>query len=215
MNLFILKPNTAHWIQNYLLRGSKWRWHRRQKPSQLLSAAETYLRRNLWISEMCMVSLMAVSRLRTWSRPLSSVLSLVTTVNRTPIWSYLKREEPRRCVRERDTVRKQPKPQPEAGPTFTVRSSAPVKLAAFWGTRATRRSWPPADPAPDLHTPSTKCKNTVKKKIFFFFLKKSSGFPWDPGPVAFFLTCLSSTVAPLPISSATLTGAITGCNFST
>lgn len=61
-----------------------------KKSIQTLSAAEMYLERKLLISEMCMVSLMAVSLLRTWTRPLSSVFSLITTVKSTPISSYLK-----------------------------------------------------------------------------------------------------------------------------
>lgn len=49
-----------------------------------------YLERKFLISEMCMISLMVVSLLRTWRRPLSSVFSPITTVKSTPIWSYLK-----------------------------------------------------------------------------------------------------------------------------
>lgn len=52
-------------------------------------------------------------------------------------------------------------------------------------------------------------------KMSKILVKISSPCSPDPGPVPLFPTCLSSTVAPLPISSATLTGANTGCNFST
>lgn len=88
----------------YLYKKSVWRRKTLQRnklevaqtteATQLLSAAEMYLRRNFLISEMCMVSLMAVSRLRTWRRPLFSVFSLVTMVKSTPISSYLKRKGP-------------------------------------------------------------------------------------------------------------------------
>lgn len=60
-----------------------------QKSSQILSAAEMYLEIKFLISEMCIVSLMVVSLLRSWRRPLSKVFSLITTVNSTPISSYL------------------------------------------------------------------------------------------------------------------------------
>lgn len=79
-------------------RDAKLRQHNRQtvlfssptkKSIQMLSAAETYLERKFLISEMCIVSLMVVSLLRTWRRPLSSVFSLITTVKSTPISSYL------------------------------------------------------------------------------------------------------------------------------
>lgn len=56
---------------------------------QMLSAAEMYLNRKFLISEMCMVSLMVVSLLRTWRRPLSNVFSPMMMVKRTPISSYL------------------------------------------------------------------------------------------------------------------------------
>lgn len=52
-----------------------------------------YLSRKHLISEMCMFSLMVVSRLRTSRRPLFSVLSLTITVKRTPISSYLQHKE--------------------------------------------------------------------------------------------------------------------------
>lgn len=57
---------------------------------QILSVAEMYLKTNFLISEMCMVSLMVVSLLRTWRRPLSKVFSLITTVKSTPISSNLR-----------------------------------------------------------------------------------------------------------------------------
>ncbi len=46
-------------------------------------------------------------------------------------------------------------------------------------------------------------------------LIKIKKFHWQWAVVHVFLTCLSSTVAPLPVSKATLTGANTGCNFRT
>lgn len=52
-----------------------------------------YLSKKHLTSEMCMVSLMVVSRLRTSRRPLFSVLSLTITVKRTPISSYLQHKE--------------------------------------------------------------------------------------------------------------------------
>ncbi len=48
-----------------------------------------YLSRKHVISEMCIVSLIVVSLLRTSRRPLFSVLSLTINVKRTPISSYL------------------------------------------------------------------------------------------------------------------------------
>lgn len=61
--------------------------------SQILSEADMYLSRKHLISEMCMVSLMVVSLLRTSRSPLFSVLSLTITVKRTPISSYLQHKE--------------------------------------------------------------------------------------------------------------------------
>lgn len=58
-------------------------------PTQTFSAAAMYFARKFLTSEMCMVSLMVVSRLLSCTSPLSRVLSLITTVNRTPISSYL------------------------------------------------------------------------------------------------------------------------------
>lgn len=68
-------------------------WPLKQKSIQILSAAEMYLKRKFLISEMCIVSLMVVSRLRTWRRPLSVVFSLITTVKSTPISSYLEHKD--------------------------------------------------------------------------------------------------------------------------
>lgn len=48
-----------------------------------------YPSRNSLISEICIVSLIVVSLLRTSRRPFFSVVSVTSTVKRTPISSYL------------------------------------------------------------------------------------------------------------------------------
>lgn len=112
-------------------------------------------------------------------------------------------------IGERDAVRKQCKPKPETGQTLPCRQL----LHRCW------LCFEVPGPHRDLGLPQLQCQafthlqQNIKIPLKTMFSLKNGKLKAWSCPI--FPTCLSSTVAPRLISSATLTGANTGCNFST
>lgn len=157
---------------------------------------------------MCTVSLMVVSRLRTWSRPFSRVFSLINTVKSTPISSYLKHRA------DTDGTISQHSQKDKPVRVDTEITLLCIQLFHWWGLSV-------QIPRPHrdfglhklLHESFTELQN--ENMMSYTSVVAMGNFSEGKKWRCVCLTCLSSAVAPLPISKATLTGANAGCNFRT